>query len=61
MGKKKEVASGVASVEIDFADNGYVVSYRGLDVNEDWCEAKLICRDLSEVGALIQKIKAEMA
>ena len=57
---KKEVVTGVTSVEIEFADNGFVVSYRGEDMEGDWAEAKLICRDLAEVGNLMQKIKTEM-
>jgi len=58
---KKEVVTGVTSVEIEFADNGFVVSYRGEDKEGDWAEAKLICRDLAEVGNLMQRIKTDMA
>lgn len=56
---KKEVVKGVSSVDIEFADNGFVVNYRGDDANGDWAEAKIICNDLAEVGNLIAKIKAE--
>jgi hypothetical protein len=58
---KKEVTTGVTSVEIEFADNGYVISYRGESSDGDWAEAKLICKDLAEVGQLMQKIKTELA
>jgi len=58
---KKEVTTGVTSVEIEFADNGYVVNYRGEDSDGDWAEAKLICKDLAEVGQLMQKLKTEMS
>ena len=61
MAAKKEVVSGVSSVEIEFADNGYVLSYRGEDAGGSWAEAKLICKDLAEVGVLMQKIKTELA
>lgn len=56
---KKEVVKGVSSVDIEFADNGFVVNYRGEDVNDDWAEAKVLCTDLAEVGSLMSKIKAE--
>ena len=60
MGKKKEVTSGVTSVEIEFADNGFVVCYRGESDDGDWAEAKIICKDLAEVGTLMQKVKNEL-
>jgi len=57
---KKEVVKDVTSVEIEFADNGFVISYRGYTADDDWADAKIICKDLSEVGTLVQKIKSEL-
>ena len=57
---KKEVVRDVSSVEIDFADNGFVISYRGYTADDEWADAKIVCRDLAEVGALVQKIKSEL-
>ena len=61
MAGKKEVVRDVSSVEIEFADNGFIVSYRGYTADDDWADAKIICRDLTEVGALVQKVKSELS
>lgn len=57
---KKEVVRDVSSVEIEFADNGFVISYSGYTADDEWADAKIICRDLNEVGALVQKVKSEL-
>ena len=58
---KKEVVKDVTSVEIEFVDNGFIVSYHGYTADDEWAYAKTICRDLNEVGALVQKVKSEFA
>lgn len=36
-------------------DNGYMLEVSGRDDNEDWTTAKILCKDLDELIALIKE------
>ena len=44
------------TVTIHFCDNAYMVEVGGRDANDDWVTAKLVCRDLTEVQAILQEV-----
>ena len=43
-------------VNVYFYDNAYMVEANGRDKNDDWCTAKLMCKDLDEVQALLREV-----
>ena len=57
---KKEVVKGVDSFNVEFADNGFIVSYNGEDDDGDWANAKRIVGDMQELVRVITKINDEM-
>ena len=46
----------VACVNVYFYDNAYMVEVNGRDKNEDWCNVKLVCRDLNEVQTVLDEV-----
>ena len=46
------------TVNIHFYDNAYMVEVSGRNKNDDWATVKLVCRDLTEVAALLQEVEA---
>lgn len=54
--KKQNVTKEVESVNVEFADNGYIVTYSGRDEEDNWTDAKVILQNLQEVFALIEKV-----
>lgn len=53
---KQKVIREVESINIDFADNGYIVTYSGRDAEDMWTDAKVVISNLQEVFALIEKV-----
>lgn len=45
------------TVNIHFYDNAYMVEVSGRDSNDDWTNAKLVCRDLSEIQAILEEVE----
>lgn len=43
-------------VNVYFYDNAYMVEVNGRDKNEDWCNVKLVCRDLNEVQNVLDEV-----
>lgn len=46
------------SVNVYFYDNAYMVEVSGRDSNDDWASVKLVCRDLSEVHAILEEVES---
>lgn len=44
------------NVNIYFYDNAYMVEVSGKNAEDDWATAKLVCRDLNEVQALLEEV-----
>jgi hypothetical protein len=53
---KLAVISGVDSISVNFADNGYVVEYSGQDENDDWANAKLVVNTVQEVIDILKDV-----
>jgi hypothetical protein len=50
MARKMQIVSKeVESVTIDFADNGFILTYSGRDFDDNWTDAKLILNTFQEV------------
>lgn len=50
MARKMQIVSKeVESVTIDFADNGFILTYSGRDFDDNWTDAKLILNSFQEV------------
>jgi len=47
--KTQNVTKEVDSVNIEFADNGFIINYSGLDDQDKWTNAKIILHKLEEV------------
>lgn len=47
--KMQTVTKEVESVNIDFADNGFILTYSGRDDQDNWTDAKLILNSFQEV------------
>lgn len=45
-------------VNVYFYDNAYMVEVSGRDDNEDWANVKLVCRDLTEVQAVLEEVES---
>jgi hypothetical protein len=43
-------------VNVYFYDNAYMVEISGKDAEDDWATTKLVCRDLTEVQALLEEV-----
>jgi len=54
--KKQEVTREVESVNVDFADNGFIVTYSGRDDDDSWTDAKIVVKTLDEVFEIMRKI-----
>jgi len=57
---KKEVVKGVTDFNVEIADNGFVISYSGEDINGDWANAKRIVGDHNALTQAIIKIVQDM-
>jgi len=44
------------NVIIYFYDNAYMVEVSGKNAEDDWATAKLVCRNLTEVQALLEEV-----
>lgn len=59
MAKVTKIADKLAKIDeqvnVYFYDNAFMVEASGRDKNDDWCNVKLMCKDLSEVQALLQE------
>lgn len=51
-----EVTNKVEDVSISFADNGYIIEYRGNDDNEEWASAKMVVLSLEEALEVIRDV-----
>lgn len=54
--KMQTVSKQVESVTIDFADNGFILTYSGRDDQDNWADAKLILNNFEEVFKHIEKV-----
>ncbi len=45
-------------VNVYFYDNAYMVEVTGRDSNDDWCNVKLVCKDLDEVKATLEEAES---
>ena len=43
-------------VNVYFYDNAYMVEVSGRNEDDNWVAAKLVCRDLTEVQALLEEV-----
>lgn len=44
-------------VNVYFYDNAYMVEVTGRDKNDDWCNVKLVCKDLGEVVKVLEEVE----
>lgn len=44
-------------VNVYFYDNAYMVEVTGRDKNDDWCNVKLVCKDMDEVTKVLQEVE----
>ena len=44
------------NVIIYFYDNAYMVEVSGKNAEDDWATTKLVCRNLTEVQALLEEV-----
>lgn len=51
-----EVTNKVEDMSIAFADNGYIIEYRGYDDNEEWASAKVVVLSLEDAIEVIRDI-----
>jgi len=51
-----EVTNKVEDISIAFADNGYIIEYRGYDNNEEWASAKVVVLSLEEMIEVIRDV-----
>ncbi len=54
--KMAEVTRNVEDMSIAFADNGFIIEYRGNDENEDWASAKVVVLSLEEALEVIRDV-----
>jgi len=47
--KIQNVSKEVESVNIEFADNGFILTYSGRDDQDNWTDAKIILHSFEEV------------
>lgn len=45
-------------VNVYFYDNAYMVEVTGRDKNDDWSNVKLVCKDLTEVQAVLEEVES---
>lgn len=62
MAKATKIGDKLAKIDeqvnVYFYDNAFMVEASGRDKNDDWCNVKLMCRDLSEVQVLLQEAES---
>jgi hypothetical protein len=58
MRKNKVITKEVESINIDFADNGFVMNFSGKDEDDNWTDNKLIVHSLDELIAQIKRVHA---
>ncbi len=62
MAKVTKIADKLAKIDeqvnVYFYDNAYMVEASGRDQNDDWCNVKLMCKDLSEVQVFLQEAES---
>lgn len=51
-----EVTNKVEDISIAFADNGYIIEYRGYDNNDEWASAKVVVLSLEEMMEVIRDV-----
>lgn len=51
-----EVTNKVEDISIAFADNGYIIEYRGYDNNDEWATAKVVVLSLEEMMEVIRDV-----
>lgn len=51
-----EVTNKVEDISIAFADNGYIIEYRGYDNNDEWASAKVVVLSLEEMIEVIRDV-----
>lgn len=57
MARKMQIVSKeVESVTIDFADNGFILTYSGRDFDDNWTDAKLILNTFQEVFEHVEHV-----
>ena len=44
-------------VNVYFYDNAYMVEVTGRDKKDDWCNVKLVCKDLNEVVKVLEEVE----
>lgn len=54
--KMQTVTKEVKSVNIDFADNGFILTYSGRDDQDNWTDAKLILHSFEEVFKQVERV-----
>lgn len=62
MAKATKIADKLAKIDeqvnVYFYDNAFMVEATGRDANDDWCNIKLMCKDLTEVQTLLQEAES---
>lgn len=54
--KIQTVTKEVKSVNIVFADNGFILTYSGRDDQDNWVDAKLILHSFEEVFKQLERL-----
>jgi hypothetical protein len=54
--KTQTVSKEVESVTIDFADNGFILTYSGRDFDDNWSDAKIIFNSFEEVFEHVKNV-----
>lgn len=52
---QKVIVKNVDRVNIEFAENGFIVDYHGATEDEDWHTSKVICNSFDDMVAVITK------
>lgn len=53
---KKEVVKGVSEFCVEFADNGYIITFSGEDQHGDWANSKRLVLDTNQLIQAINTI-----
>jgi hypothetical protein len=51
-----KVTKGVDTVEIEIANNGYIMRYSGRDAADDWVADKIVMPDLRTVMTELERL-----
>jgi hypothetical protein len=54
--KTQTVSKEVESVNIEFADNGFILTYSGRDDQDNWTDAKIILHNFKEVFEHVENV-----